>query len=356
MGFLLKFFYALLATLLFLLQTRLSLVANVEAINRCIGKERKALLLFKQGIHIDGFDALSTWRDGDNEDCCNWKGVSCSNKTGHVQILDLHSLGGRINITLLSELHDLKHLNLSGFEFGFYLSEIPESIELFTNLRYLNLSSASFAGSIPSQLGKLSDLLYLDLSNNYFDGAIPWQIGNLSKLQYLNLQQNHLVGVIPYQLGNLSMLHTLQLGYNVNLTIANQNNDGVEWISKLSLLTDLDLSYVSGVGYSQIWLHMMTGNLVPKLRELRLSGCGISYADNFPLYASPLNYSSSLVILDLSYNNLNRSSLFQWPFNFSSSLQELYLMNCSLLTDNLYLLFSNSHLPSLTVLDLSLIT
>ncbi|XP_028771711.1 probable LRR receptor-like serine/threonine-protein kinase At1g34110 [Neltuma alba] len=267
-----------------------------------------------------------------------------------------------------------QHLDLSNNYF--YPSDIPQSIESFTNLRYLNLSCSNFVGSIPNELGKLSKLQYLDLnfnyfdgaipwqmgnlsklqyldmSSNYFDGAIPWQMGNLSKLQYLHLGQNNLVGVIPYQLGNLSMLHTLRLGgYGSNLTVADKNNDEAEWISKLSLLTNLELSYVSDVGNSQVWLHMI-GKLVPTLTELRLSGCGISYAHGLSLFASPSNYSSSLVTLDLSDNNLNSSS-FQWPFNFSSSLQQLYLRNCSLSSHNLYYLSSHFHFPSLLVLDLS---
>ncbi|XP_028790363.1 receptor-like protein EIX2 [Neltuma alba] len=72
-----------LLTLLLLLHTRLSLATDGEALKKCIEKEKKALLLFKQGIYVD-FGMLSTWRDGDGEDCCNWKGVHCSNQTGSV--------------------------------------------------------------------------------------------------------------------------------------------------------------------------------------------------------------------------------------------------------------------------------
>ncbi|XP_028798438.1 receptor-like protein EIX1 [Neltuma alba] len=100
-----------------------------------------------------------------------------------------------------------------------------------------------------------------------------------------------------------------------------------------------------------MWLHMI-GKLVPKLTELRLRGCGISHAHNLLRSSSPSNYSSSLVTLDLSSNNLS-SSLFQWRFNFSSSLQHLYLQNYSLLSHNLYFLSSYFHFPSLIFLDLS---
>ncbi|XP_028788028.1 receptor-like protein EIX1 [Neltuma alba] len=348
MGFMLKYFYALL--MLLLLRSSLSEAVNSESMKKCIGRERKALLSFKQGIYADSATMLSTWRDGDDEDCCNWERVYCSKETGHVQILDLHGsnslyLVGVINITLLNDLHDLKHLDLSCNYL--YPSDIPKSIESFTNLRYLNLSHSLFVGSIPNELGKVSNLQYVDLSNNYLDGAIPWQIGNLSKLQYLHLGGNDLDGVIPYQLGNLSMLHTLQLGgYDSNLTVADKNNRDVDWISKLSSITNLGLNNVSDVGYSHLWLQII-GKLLPQLRELQLTGCGITYAHDLPS-----NYSSSLVVLDLSFNNLS-SSLFKWPFNFSSNLQELYLRNCSLSTNDPSFLFSHFHFSSLTVLDLS---
>ncbi|XP_028760803.1 receptor-like protein EIX1 [Neltuma alba] len=346
MAFIWKFFYALFALLL-LLHTSFSLAEGAK----CIENERQALLLFKQGILQDDSGMLSTWRDGDHEDCCNWKGVHCSNETDHIQFLNLRgssSLSGKINITSLSELHDMECLDLSGNDF--YLNEIPESIESFTNLRYLNLSFSDFFGPIPYQLGKLSNLVYLDLSGNELVGDIPWTIGNISKLQHLYLGRNSLEGVIPSQLGNLSMLQTLELGGNFKLTLDEQNNHDAKWLSELSSLSSLDLSSVSDVGYSHLWLQLI-GEL-SKLRVLRLRGCGISYTHNPSLTSYPSNYSSSLVILDLSENNLNSAS-FQWPFNLSSNLRGLYLSYCNLSRTDLHFTFSNFQLSSLIVLDLS---
>ncbi|XP_028760800.1 receptor-like protein EIX1, partial [Neltuma alba] len=312
MAFIWKFFYALFALLL-LLHTSFSLAEGAK----CVENERKALLLFKQGIVQDDSGMLSTWRDGDHEDCCNWKGVYCSNETGHIQFLNLRSsfpLSGKINITSLSEFHDMEYLDLSGNDF--YPSEIPESIESFTKLV----------------------------------GDLPWTIGNLSKLQHLYLGSNSIGGVIPFQLGNLSMLRTLQLGGNSNLTFDQQSNHDAKWLSELSSLSSLDLSSVSDVGYSHLWLQLI-GEL-SKLRVLRLSGYGISYTHNPSLTSYPSNYSSSLVILDLSGNNLNSAS-FQWPFNLSSNLRELYLRDCNLSSTDLHFTFSNFQLSSLIVLDLS---
>ena len=59
----------------------------------CIGRETQALLNFKQGI-MDDFGFLSSWgNEEDKTDCCKWKGVRCSNLTGHVVMLDLGAYG-----------------------------------------------------------------------------------------------------------------------------------------------------------------------------------------------------------------------------------------------------------------------
>ncbi|CAN6381517.1 unnamed protein product [Urochloa humidicola] len=54
----------------------------------CIPQEREALLGFKQGITGDPAGVLDSWH-GDANDCCHWRGVRCSNRTGHVLELRL---------------------------------------------------------------------------------------------------------------------------------------------------------------------------------------------------------------------------------------------------------------------------
>ena len=58
----------------------------------------------------------------------------------------------------------MSYLSLSGNDFN--NSEIPKSISLLNNLKYLDLNSTNLSGPIPFQLGKFLHLQYLDLSWN----------------------------------------------------------------------------------------------------------------------------------------------------------------------------------------------
>jgi hypothetical protein len=129
--------------------------------NMCIPDERSALLAFKAGLS-DHANLLSSWK---GDDCCRWKGVHCSIRTGHVVKLDLQGpdcdsrkrmLGGNISISMIG----LKHL------------------------QYLNLSCNQFDMVIPEFLGSLHDLRYLDLSQSSLIGHIPPHLGNISNLHY----------------------------------------------------------------------------------------------------------------------------------------------------------------------------
>ncbi|XP_031400134.1 receptor-like protein EIX2 [Punica granatum] len=147
----------------------------------CIEREREALLEFKRGL-VDNSNLLSSWV---GDDCCSWKGVRCSKRTGRVQKLDLRSpcvvstyfinapLGAFLkpgNCTLTGHIHpsliELQHLNYLDLSWNnFSRTKIPEFLGTLSNLVYLNLSNSFFAGDIPLHLGNLSNLQYLDLTN-----------------------------------------------------------------------------------------------------------------------------------------------------------------------------------------------
>ncbi|WVZ71956.1 hypothetical protein U9M48_020483 [Paspalum notatum var. saurae] len=261
----------------------------------CIPHERDALLAFKHGVTSDPAGLLSSWRrDGGHAepDCCRWRGVRCSNRTGHVRKLRLRSTGaamaGEISPSLLALKH-LQHLDLSNNELEGSTGRLPEFLGSLKSLRYLNLSSISFRGVVPPQLGNLSKLMYLDLSaaSNMKSSDLSW-LTRLPSTQYLNL-------------------------------------NGV----KLS----------TAVG----WSHVI--NMIPSLRVLGLSGCSLASA-NQPL---PHLNLTKLEELDASSNSFNHSVATSWFWNITS-LKYLYLGYTSMygqLPDAL------GDMTSLQVLDLS---
>ncbi|KAL5735938.1 hypothetical protein ACOSQ2_030726 [Xanthoceras sorbifolium] len=222
----------------------------------CIESERQALLTFKRDL-IDPSNRLASWiGDGD---CCNWAGVDCHNVTGHVVQLQLqnphqdYQLGGKINPSLLN----LKYL------------------------KHLDLSFNDFEGSqIPGFLGSMQSLRYLNLSNARFHGMIPQQLGNLSKLQYLDLNSD------------------------VDLYAEN-----LRWITSLSLLKHLDLSFVDLSKASHHWAMI---NSLPFLEVLRLSYCQLQHLPQIQF----ANF-SSLTTLDLSHNKFDNSLIPSWVFGLS---------------------------------------
>ncbi|XP_073006795.1 receptor-like protein EIX2 isoform X1 [Typha latifolia] len=237
----------------------------------CVASERDALLTFKEGINTLHGRLLSSW---EGQDCCKWRGVMCSNKTGHVVKLNLQvdhdrllpfSMSNDISPSLLA-LEHLNYLDLSFNDFGG--RQIPKFMGSFKNLKYLNLSNANFGGSVPPQLGNLTKLLHLDVGGNYY------------------LQSVDLVAWLP----RLSSLKHLDLSY-VNLSAA------VDWVQVLSMLPT-------------------------SLRVLHLFGCSLNATlASLPLYSSNL---TALVTLDLEYND------FQGPISDGllgnmTSLKELRL-------------------------------
>ncbi|NP_001234427.2 receptor-like protein EIX1 precursor [Solanum lycopersicum] len=276
-----KWKYARLAQFLFtlsllFLETSFGLGGNKTL---CLDKERDALLEFKRGL-TDSFDHLSTWGDEeDKQECCKWKGIECDRRTGHVTVIDLHN----------------KFTCSAG-------------------------ASACFAprltGKLSPSLLELEYLNYLDLSVNEFERSeIPRFIGSLKRLEYLNLSASFFSGVIPIQFQNLTSLRTLDLGEN-NLIVKD-----LRWLSHLSSLEFLSLS--SSNFQVNNWFQEITK--VPSLKELDLSGCGLSKL--VPSQADLANSSLiSLSVLHLCCNEFSSSSEYSWVFNLTTSLTSIDLL------------------------------
>ncbi|CAL4987208.1 unnamed protein product [Urochloa decumbens] len=243
----------------------------------CVPHEREALLTFKWGITGDPAGRLASWHQG-NQDCCRWRGVRCSNRTGHVVVLHLRNpqvdnpdqtaLSGQISPSLLS-LHHLRRLDLSLNNLSGPSGVMPEFLGHFKSLRYLNLSGMPFSGRVPPQLGNLSKLHYLDVSNplgrSLYSTDISW-LSNLP-LRFLNMA----------------------------------------WVN-LATATD--------------WAHVV--NMIPSLEVIRLPGCLTSANQSLP----HLNL-TNLEVLDLSWNDFLHPVASCWFWNLAS-LRYLELVHTGL--------------------------
>ncbi|KAK6144103.1 hypothetical protein DH2020_020923 [Rehmannia glutinosa] len=215
----------------------------------CHEIEKQALLSFKKSLE-DPENLLSSWKAKVN--CCKWKGIICSNLTGHVLELHLNgrgSLQGKINPSLL-------------------------------NLKYLR---------------------YLDLSQNEFEETIPSFIGSFKSLEYLDLSNSGFYGIIPHNLGNLSNLLTLILEDMESRVV-----DSLEWLSGLSKLEHLNMNHVN-LNRATNWEQVI--NKLPSLIQLHLNSCHLNYT-------SPLDFINitSLAILDLSENDFESFAIPRWIF------------------------------------------
>ncbi|CAH1452706.1 unnamed protein product [Lactuca virosa] len=215
--------------------------------NKCLDKERDALLQFKANLE-DPYGSLSTWRPEDDE-CCEWRGVMCGDETGHhVTWLEIRSFG--------------------------LVGEISPSL---VNLTYLN---------------------HLDLFGNFFNGTIPKSFGSLTELMFLDLSNNSFYGTIPEEFGNLTNLQNLYLDFFGRCRVEN-----LQWLSHLSLLETLEMDGIS-LAKANHWVNVISS--LPKLSRLSLEGCDLSkvifffISQLFFIYSIPLSWKQQSHLIRVS--------------------------------------------------------
>ncbi|KAL5740354.1 hypothetical protein ACOSQ2_029534 [Xanthoceras sorbifolium] len=264
---------------------------------QCQSDQQSLLLQLKSSLKFDVNQSVHLVKWSQNTDCCNWSGVVC-NVGGLVTGLNLsfESISGGIeNSTGLFNLQHLQSLDLSFNRFN--LSRIPSRLANLTNLRYLNLSNAGFAGQIPVEISSLTRLVTLDLSTLSLFGSALLKLENP---KFKELVQD------------LRELRELYLD-SVNISA-----QGSEWCQALS-------------------------SSLPNLQVLSLSSCFLSGSIH-----SSLADLHSLSVIRLDRNNLS-STVPEFLADFPN-LTSLFLGFCGLYGKIPKTLL---HVPSIQTLDLS---
>jgi len=240
---------------------------------RCNQRDMHALLNFKQGV-TDTSGVLSSWST--ERDCCEWKGVMCSNITSRVTGITLPC-----SATLQSyeDKMDRSHC-LTG---SIHLSLLLVELEL---------------------------LDYLDLTNNDF---LELQFDYLHNHTCHNLS----MATSSRQCVNSSTLRHLDLSHNWNLVI-----NTLKWLPYISSLEYLNLRRID-LSKETNWLQSVT--MLPSLSHLNMRDCELKDLSLSLQYA---NF-TKLQFLSLSANEFN-SELPKWLFNLSSGIYDLYLSSSSL--------------------------
>ncbi|XP_022633988.1 LRR receptor-like serine/threonine-protein kinase GSO1 [Vigna radiata var. radiata] len=180
--------------------------------------------------------------------------------------------------------------NLTSLDFSSWRLEGKFPHWLFNNntkLTELLVRNCSFTGEILLPLHPLTKMRRIDVSNNNITGQIP--SNNISSilpnLQSLNLSTNRIQGSISPEFGKMSLLQTLDLSDN-----------------HLSGEIPMNLSgHGSFLKYLILSKNKLDGPIFPTLKYLEEL-----YLDDNSFYGSiPSSFlDSSLIHLDLSYNNL----------------------------------------------------
>uniref|UniRef100_A0A7N2LMC6 Leucine-rich repeat-containing N-terminal plant-type domain-containing protein n=1 Tax=Quercus lobata TaxID=97700 RepID=A0A7N2LMC6_QUELO len=158
---------------------------------KCFQSEREALVSFKAGV-IDVPGKLSSWV---GEDCCQWKGVECDNKSGHVTKLNLsnpaerrrhYEYDGSDNISPIPSLCPLDTTDTTVCQGNGAITSFPTDVKTSVKASFSGDVNASLSGEISPYLGNLSSLTHLDLEGNYnlFTKNLDW-VSSLSSLENL---------------------------------------------------------------------------------------------------------------------------------------------------------------------------
>ncbi|XP_039173353.1 receptor-like protein 7 [Eucalyptus grandis] len=305
--------WLLLWLVLILAHTNPFSIDTVLVSGQCFGDQKLLLLELKSSLNFNA--SLSTKLVKWNESNDSWEGVTC--KGGQVTGLDLSNESITRGLDDLSSLFRLNYLQRLNLAFNNFPSlEIPSGFGNLTNLVYLNLSNAGFAGQVPIGISRLTRLVTLDVSLIYLPGFTSLKLenpnlkmlaGNLSELRELYLDGVN-VSATGNELCNAlsSLLPKLQV-----LSVTNCYLSGpIESCSSLVKLHSLSVIKLDGNNLSTTVPEFFA--LFSNLKTLHLSNCGLQ-----GVFPRKIFQVQTLQTLDLSCNELLQGSLPEFPENGS---------------------------------------
>ena len=231
-------------------------------------------------------------------------------KLSNLIFLDLGSNGLEGEMpNSIGQLGRLEELHLDN---NLMIGELPSALSNCRSLKYITLRNNSFMGDLSRVNFTQMDLRTADFSVNKFNGTIPESIYACSNLVALRLAYNNFHGQFSPRIANLRSLSFLSVTNNsfTNITDALQN------LNRCKNLTSL----LIGTNFK--------GETIPQdaafdgfenLRVLTIDACPL--VGEIPLWLSQL---TKLEILDLSYNHLT-GTIPSWI----NSLELLFFLDIS---------------------------
>jgi len=227
-------------------------------------------------------------------------------RTLRVIQLSSNKFNGAIQLDIIRRLSNLTILGLSHNNLSIDVNfRDDQDLSRFPEIKGLKLASCNLR-RIPSFLRNQSSLLSLDLSSNEIEGPIPNWIWQLESLLTLNLSKNSLTN-FEESIWNLSSNL-----FQVDLS-SNKLQGPISFIPKYASYLDYSSNMLSSILPPDI------GNYLPFIRVLFLSNNSFKGE----IHESFCN-ASSLLLLDLSYNNFD-GTIPKCFATLSSSLRMLNL-------------------------------
>ncbi|XP_047150632.1 receptor-like protein EIX2 [Vigna umbellata] len=334
---------------------------------RCNQQDMHALLNFKQGV-TDPTDVLSSWTT--KIDCCNWKGVICSNITSRVTGISLPC-----STTLITSYRDeealqfdyqhnhncqnlsiptsrqcvnsstLRYLDLSlnrnlvinNLKWLPYISSLEylilddndlsketnwlSLVTMLPSLSFLSLGNCQLTDlSLSLQYANFTALQDLYLSYNEFKSELPKWLFNLSSTIYsLHFSSNSLVGHLPKDLLNLRELEDLVMPTN--------NFDGPipDWFGEFKHLKTLDLEENMFSGSIPTNLGNLSTLIVLDVASNPLTGVELVFGFSNPDLPAWLYTQRSVETLAIVGSSFEASDKF---WNFVSTIAEVQVHGC----------------------------